>query len=87
MRILYLATPLQTFKDLLEVQIGLALAFLERLQVLRLIGKTELHSFVDELRNRTVRLGSSEPQGAVQVSIEVDSSSFLRALHIPNIAP
>lgn len=85
MKILYLATPLQVFENLLEVQVGFVQPLFECVQILCFLGQTELDSFVHELGNRAVSLRGSEAQRPVKVGIEVDGGSFLCRFHIINI--
>src|SRR6266545_2260743 len=46
-RTLYLATPLQSLHELLEVQVRLPPPFLERGEILRVLRQRQLHGLVD----------------------------------------
>ena len=82
MRTLYLPTSLEFQYYRLEGQIGFGYAFLDRGDVLRVLGETKPDRFVDEIGQRSIRLGGFQPQCPVKDGIEVDSRSFLSRTHM-----
>ena len=73
---LYLATLPQVFQDFLKRQVGFVGPGLEGGQILHILGQSELYRPINQLGNRLVRLRGLEPQGPVQVGIEVKLRLF-----------
>ncbi len=82
MRTLYLATPLESLYELLEIQVWLPLTFLEYRQIFGILGQGELHGVVDHVRDRPIRSRRLEPQGPVDFRIEVHGGA-LGGAHSP----
>src|SRR5437867_12072396 len=81
MKSLYLATPLQVFDDILELEKWLRGPLLKRCEILGIFSEAVSHRVVDELRDRAVRLGRLEAERAMYVRVEVDRGTLLDVPH------
>ena len=49
-----------------------------RRQVFRVLGQRQPHGPIDDVRHRVVRRGRLEPEGAVDVRVEINGGAFCR---------
>ena len=84
-RILYLATPFHILEDLFEYQIRFTCSCFKGSQILGILCQALPDCFVDDGRERAMRLGGLEAQDPMQLGIEIDSGSFGLIFHASNL--
>jgi hypothetical protein len=75
-RILYFPTPPQPSDYRFEIQILFIGSFFECCQIFGVFGEGQLNGFVDRFGNGLVRCRSLEPEGTMDLWIEIDGGSL-----------
>ncbi|HEV8645219.1 MAG TPA: hypothetical protein VGR01_06585 [Burkholderiales bacterium] len=73
---LYSATPLQTLDKRVEGEALFVFPFGKGRKIIGVFGQGSFYRVIDHIGNRPVRGRGFEPQGTVNLGLEIDGSAF-----------